>query len=313
MRALIVLAIAIAVILITIGYYALAFPPGKHAPSGYSEEIRITVLGGASERLLRLNSSFYFRLYLDGEWCDLWSKEAAFVDNGSHITLVLRNGRGKCHVGIHQGKRVGEWVYFDIYNITRPGTLRDVEPFYIRNGVNAVVIYRDYEMPGLVIRNSTALFVIVEDGVMKYNTVYVKREIPAGWEAATRILNETAKLEGWLISQGVIPAPYKWRYENGTLYIEPDIELRFSKPVEKRPLKIGNVTYYYYFDGNTILLPAGDIYGAATYVPTPMGSHRLKSLVIAHYSLAYLPHPLPKIFGVHFISTGNGVIRIIVK
>ena len=41
-------------------------------------------------KIFRNGSSFYFRLYLDGEWCDLWSRDASFIDNGTHITLMLK-------------------------------------------------------------------------------------------------------------------------------------------------------------------------------------------------------------------------------
>ena len=148
---------------------------------------------------------------------------------------------------------------------------------------------------------------------MKYNAVMTKREISVDRETAMSMLNEAARLEPWLRSQGIIPAPYRWRYENGKLIIEPDVELKFSRPVTTRPIAVGDAVYHLYFEGDVMLLPAMDMYRSAAYVPDKNGGYRLSSLVMAHESLSYLPYPLPELFKIHPASTGRGEITIILR
>ncbi len=307
-----ILGISAIVVVVYVAVIITAVVPGSS--SRHTDVIRITVThtGGAFERFLN-GSNFYFRLYIDGEWCDLWGRDAAFVDNGTHITLMLKDGRAQCRTGSYRGREEGGWILFEIYNITRQGTVRGVEPFYVPPGVNAVVVYRDYQLPGLTVLNKTAFFVVVDEGSMKYNAVVIEREISVSRETAMRMLNETARLEPWLRSQGIILAPFKWRYEDGKLFLKPDIELRFSRPVDRRPLATGNTTYYFYFDGDVMLLPAMDIYRSATYIPERGGWYRLSRLVVAHSSLSYLPYPLPEIFKIHPASTGKGEITVILR
>ena len=284
------------------------------SPSKPSDVIRIVVApANDAYEIFRNGSNFYFRLYLDGEWCDLWSRDASFIDNGTHITLMLKDGRSQCRTGSYIGREEGGWIYFEVYNITRQGTIRGVEPFYVPPGVNAVVVSRDYELPRLELLNKTAYFIVVEDGVMKYNAVMTKREISVDRETAMSMLNEAARLEPWLRGQGIIPAPYRWRYENGKLIIEPDVELKFSRPVTTRPIAVGDAVYHHYFEDDVILLPAMDMYRSAAYVPDKNGGYRLSSLVMAHESLSYLPYPLPEIFKIHPASTGKGEIIIILR
>jgi hypothetical protein len=297
-------------VIVVIAVTTIAVALGLSSKS--SDVVRIVVAGDAREASLN-GSNFYFRLYLDGEWCDLWGRDALFIDNGTHITLMLKDGRAQCRVVSYVGREEGGWIYFEAYNITRRGTVRGVEPFYVQPGVNAVVVYKDYELPNFKALNKTAFFIVVEDGVMKYNAVMVEREISVNREVAMHIINMTAELESRLRSQGVIPAPFKWRYENGRLILEPGVELRFSRPVEKRSVIQDDVTYYFYFEDDVILLPAMDIYKSATYIRERDGGYRLSSLVIAREPLSFLPHPLPEIFKIHPVSTGRGEITVILK
>ncbi|MEM0483173.1 MAG: hypothetical protein QW434_00505 [Pyrobaculum sp.] len=313
MRTLAILPIALMIVAVVYIAIVMTVASPYSSTNSNRDTIRITLTptGGASQHFLN-GFNFYFRVYVDGEWCDLWSEDVAFVDNGTHITLMLKNGKAQCRTGSYRGQEEGGWIRFEVYNITRRGTVRGVEPFYVPLGGNAVVVYRDYELPGLTIQNKTALFVIVEDGLMKYNAVMVEREASVSREVAMRMLNETARLEPWLHSQGIILAPYKWRYENGKLFIEPGVELRFSKPVVKRSLTRGNTTYYFYFDGYVMLVAAMDIYKSAIYTPE-CGGYKLRHLAMSHESLSYLPYPLPEIFKIHPASTGRGEITIILE
>ncbi|MEM1597247.1 MAG: hypothetical protein QXI07_01930 [Pyrobaculum sp.] len=258
---------------------------------------------------------FYLRLYIDGEWCHLWANRVRILDNGTHTTLWLSDGRARCGLGVYIGREEGGYVYFSSYNITRAGTIRK-EPIVIAEDVNAVVISRDpsFEIPNVTVYNKTAWFIVVERGVMKYNTVFVERVVHGvNQTIADKMRSEAMRLvESVGPKTGLVVAPVNVTYKNGELHIKPAVELRFLQQVVRREVEVGNTTYFMWYWNEYLLAPSMDIYASATYRYSE-GFYTLQEIVIRRESLTFLPYPIVEMFGITPWSFAEGDIIIMLK